>query len=127
MNHESKCRNLHGHNYVAWITCEAPSLDSLGRVIDFSVIKTVVGDWIDSNWDHGFVLWATDHEAIQAVKAVEDQKLHLMDANPTAENMAAYLMRVANIMLPENIRCTQVKLFETENCCATASQKVSSQ
>lgn len=125
MNHESKCRNLHGHNYVAWVRCEAPNLDSLGRVVDFSVIKKKVGDWIDENWDHGFVLWSTDHEAIKAVSAVETQKLHLIDANPTAENMAAYLMQVANILLPDNIRCTQVKLFETENCSATATQTLS--
>ncbi len=126
-NHESKCRNLHGHNYVAWVTCESHELDSLGRVIDFSVIKQLVGNWIDENWDHGFVLWSTDHEAIEAVSAVNKQKLHLIDANPTAENMAAYLMKMANILMPENIRCTQVKLFETENCCATARQEVSRQ
>ena len=54
--HESKCRNLHGHNYVLFVTVTAPELDSLGRVIDFSIIKGLVGDWIDSKWDHGFIL-----------------------------------------------------------------------
>jgi hypothetical protein len=38
--HESKCRNLHGHNYVAVLHARADAgLDALGRVIDFSVLK----------------------------------------------------------------------------------------
>ena len=124
MNHESKCRNLHGHNYIAWITCESQALDELGRVIDFAVIKKQVGEWIDEKWDHGFVLWCIDYEAIEAVSGIESQKLHLMDANPTAENMAMYLMKAANNLLPEPITCTKVKLFETENCSATATKEI---
>ena len=37
--HESKCSNLHGHNYVLWVHAGAKELDELGRVIDFSVLK----------------------------------------------------------------------------------------
>ena len=38
MGHEGKCRNLHGHNYVVFVTAQADELDSVGRVIDFSVL-----------------------------------------------------------------------------------------
>ena len=36
--HESKCAAFHGHRYAAEITCSAPELDDLGRVVDFGVV-----------------------------------------------------------------------------------------
>ena len=44
-------------------------LDAIGMVVDFSVLKSFYGDWIDRNWDHGFLLWDKDTEAIAAVNA----------------------------------------------------------
>jgi len=65
--HENKCNNLHGHNYVAFITAQAHNLDNLGRVVDFSVLKDIIGGWIDDNWDHGLILWREDplHDPIR--------------------------------------------------------------
>ena len=133
--HESKCGHLHGHNYVALFEA-APKigLDSIGRVIDFSVLKNRIGEWIDRNWDHGLILFANDLEAIQAVGAIGCgkgiQKLYLLDANPTAENMASFLVNFVCPMLFERepIRVVRVTLWETENCFATVEAKdVSSQ
>ena len=74
--HEGKCRAFHGHRYVAEITCAAPTLDALGRVVDFGVIKQRVGTWIDENWDHTAILAAHDTdpaaEAIDACKRIAD-------------------------------------------------------
>jgi len=52
LGHEGKCAHLHGHRYVAEITVESAGLDSLGRVVDFSVIKEKVGKWVDENWEY---------------------------------------------------------------------------
>ena len=94
--HENKCAHLHGHNYVALITAQANELDDVGRVIDFSVLKERVGGWIDKHWDHGFILWAGDSEARAVIGAfhtgVTGQKLFELPVNPTAENMARYLI-----------------------------------
>ena len=127
-NHESKCRNLHGHNYVAMFTAAAveggDALDSLGRVIDFSVLKEKIGGWIDDNWDHGFVLWDEDTEALAAVRAIPGQKIALMPYNPTAENMALFLLlEVCPVVLAgTSVEVTHVRVWETENCYADASQ-----
>lgn len=115
--HESKCNNLHGHNYVAFVTVRG-SLDSIGRVIDFSQVKALVGGWIDSNWDHAFICHADDEEALRAVRMVHRQAVYVMPSNPTAENMAAYLMSKATALLPIGLRCSRVELWETENCYA---------
>lgn len=125
MDHESKCRNLHGHNYVVYFTAELDTtLDSLGRVVDFSVLKALFGGWIDENWDHGFVLFEKDKEAISVLSTMENQKIAYMPYNPTAENMAHYLLHdLAPELLAdhEGLRLVKVRVEETENCAAEVS------
>jgi 6-pyruvoyltetrahydropterin/6-carboxytetrahydropterin synthase len=116
--HESKCANLHGHSYKAEIEASA-ELDSLGRVIDFSVLKEKVGGWIDFHLDHGFILWVDDLEARgQMLKT----KLYLMPYNPTAENLARHLLlEVCPLVLQgTGVTVTRVVIHETENCKAEA-------
>ena len=127
--HGSKCRNLHGHNYVAWITAEVDELNPLGMVVDFSVLKDKVGGWVDQYWDHGFIYYAEDFAAERALVLFEEtegpdfaQKRFALPVNPTAENMAKHLLKVGNYLLKDDgVRVTEVTLFETENCYATVT------
>lgn len=126
--HESKCRNLHGHNYVVFLKVvgTTSALDNLGRVIDFGSLKQHFGTWIDENWDHGMILWEDDSEAIAAVKRVGEQKLFLLPQNPTAENMARYLLEEVGprLLSGTSIELVEVTLWETENCYATVVHDV---
>lgn len=124
--HESKCANPHGHNYVAYVTV-APlfqgGLDSLGRVVDFSVLKTIIGSWLEINWDHGFIYYKEDKELLIFLSA-SDSKRFEMDCNPTAENMANYLRLIADqLLLDRGLYCTKVVLEETENCSAESYEQ----
>jgi 6-pyruvoyltetrahydropterin/6-carboxytetrahydropterin synthase len=124
MNHESKCRNLHGHNYVAFFYAEADCLDSIGRIIDFSVLKEKLGGWIDRNWDHTMIVYQDDQEIRNALSMVTFNKPpFISDFNPTAENMALYLLNVVSPveLMGTGVRITKVVLFETENCSAEVS------
>jgi 6-pyruvoyltetrahydropterin/6-carboxytetrahydropterin synthase len=121
--HENKCRNLHGHNYVAHIHARAPELDTLGRVIDFSVLKEKVGGWIDANIDHSMILFDKD-VLVQLYKQNVSLdglgKLFTMPMNPTAENIADFLL---NDICPKLLQGTGVEVYaieleETENCKA---------
>ncbi|MBU6453321.1 MAG: 6-pyruvoyl tetrahydropterin synthase family protein [Cyanobacteria bacterium REEB67] len=126
--HESKCAHLHGHNYVVFLHAQMAAslresrgglgLDELGRVIDFAVLKDRFAPWIENNWDHGFILWEQDAEAIAALSHMSDQKLFLLDANPTAENMALHLLNVVApvVLAGSAVELTRVVLWETENC-----------
>ena len=119
--HESKCRDLHGHNFVAFFHAEAPAgLDPQGRVIDFGVLKARLGGWIDAHWDHGMILWERDHAAISAVRALEGQKVFLLRVNPTAENLATVLLNdvAPQVLAGTGVAVTRVVLWETENCYA---------
>ena len=127
--HENKCAQPHGHQYVAYITVQmmtgGQEVDHLGRVIDFSCIKERVGTWIDRAWDHGFVLWDRDHEMIEALKQVKAAKVYRMPYNPTAENMALYLLEHVCPDLLADTNCSVVKVViqETENCTAEATRE----
>jgi 6-pyruvoyltetrahydropterin/6-carboxytetrahydropterin synthase len=116
---------MHGHNYVALFTAVAPHRhqDDLGRVVDFSVLKERLGNWIDQHWDHGFIFWQEDTE-MREIFRERHHKCFALPTNPTAENMAAYLL---NVVAPElfrnmDLRITKVHLWETENCYAEAKE-----
>ena len=118
MLHESKCRNLHGHRYVAEVTALAENLDELGRVIDFSVIKELVGGWIDEHWDHGTLAHSEDDELIRLC-VDNGWKLWVLETNPTAENLAEALFGISNRLLgPSGVVVTHIRLYETPNCWA---------
>jgi 6-pyruvoyltetrahydropterin/6-carboxytetrahydropterin synthase len=121
--HEGKCRWLHGHNFVAFLTAAAADLDAVGRVIDFGVLKAKVGGWVEREWDHGFLVWERDTEARAALAQVAGQKIYVLPANPTAENVADHLLRVVGpeTLAGTGVRLVKVTLYETENGLAEAT------
>jgi len=146
MRHESKCRHLHGHNFVFFLTAEAfgvadsdgePLLqDELGRVIDFGVLKARLGGWIEEHWDHGFVVHEKDEAVIEAIRAFEAaeeytrgreapfrQKGFRLPYNPTAENLARFLLEVVGPveLAGTGVRLIRVQVHETENGIAEAT------
>ena len=120
--HESKCAWLHGHNYVAFFHAAAAELDELGRVIDFSVLAERLGGWIEEHWDHGFILHREDEEAKAAVGKVAGQRVFLLDSNPTAENLADYLLRevAPEALAGTGVQVVKVVLWESESSFAEA-------
>jgi len=75
LHHEGKCANLHGHNYIVEFHVTGSEVDELGRVVDFAVINRLFKSWIDENWDHGFLLWEEDRDAIQALRQVTPHRI----------------------------------------------------
>ena len=70
LDYESKCTNLHGHNWIVDVYLKSETLDSNGMVMDFTHIKRKILD----KFDH---------------KIIND----VVDFNPTAENLAEYICR----------------------------------
>ena len=120
--HESKCKNLHGHRYVLEITVSAPELDALGRVVDFGVLKEKLGLWIDENWDHQTILWEEDQSLGSAISSETSQPIYYLPYNPTAENMAKYLLEnICPKLFVAPLKVERIKLWETPNCSAEAT------
>lgn len=122
--HESKCAHLHGHNYRVFFTVAAEyNLDTLGRVMDFSVIKEKLCYWVEENWDHKFLIFSMDPKA-RALQQL-DETVVVVPFNPTAENMASYLL---NSVGPDQLEGTGVRLVkvsveETRKCSAECTSE----
>ena len=118
--HENKCANLHGHNYRFHFTVEGEQ-DDLGRVIDFSVIKSTLCQWVEDEWDHRFLLWKDDPLATSL--SVIDSSVVLVPFNPTAENMAEYMVEIIapKVLKNTNVTLTELTIDETRKCSVTYS------
>lgn len=118
VGHEGKCKNLHGHRYALEVSFVAKELDTLGRVVDFGVIKEKLGEWVDTNWDHTTILFDKDKPLGKAISDITQQTVFYLPSNPTAENMAEYLLKQVcpGLFKDLPIECVRVKLYETPNC-----------
>ena len=68
LSYESKCEELHGHNWIVKIFCRSEKLNPDGMVTDFTLIKKKIAG-------------ALDHKNLNEV----------FDFNPTAENIAKWI------------------------------------
>lgn len=122
VGHENKCRHLHGHNYRIHFTCTADKLDTLGRVIDFGIVKQLLCEWLELNWDHKMMLWSED-PLLKDLQGLVPNDLVIVPFNPTAEQMAEYLVTQVG---PQQLRgtgvlLTSVRIEETRKCSAVYS------
>jgi 6-pyruvoyltetrahydropterin/6-carboxytetrahydropterin synthase len=127
MGHENLCAHTHGHSWKVWVTAQGASLDSVGRVIDFGVLKQKVGGWIDAHWDHAFIVHAEDTVVIDAFEEIHlsmegPPRLFALPTNPTSEHLAHYLLHTVCPLVLRDTGVTVVKVViqETENCTAEA-------
>ena len=114
LNYDGKCRHLHGHNGKTVLTLEAPELDHLGMVMDFSRIKRVVHTWIDENLDHRMLLHRND--PVLSFLQQQGEPVFVMEVNPTAENIAKLIYDYA---AGQGFPVVEVRLWETESCYAS--------
>ncbi|AWN04206.1 QueD-like 6-pyruvoyl-tetrahydropterin synthase [Gordonia phage Sour] len=82
-----KCRNIHGHNWIADV--ELPNDDG---ELEFGAVKSAVGGYIDGMLDHGFAVAHDD--PFRGYLAAEDLRHLVMDTKPTTEAIAAHLASV---------------------------------
>ena len=118
--HEGKCAHLHGHNYRVHFTVEG-HLDAVGRVLDFSAIKDKLCNWLEANWDHKMLIGEED--PMRAVlERTDPGGVVIVPFNPTAENMANYLLaQIAPMQLGgTGATLIHVSIEETRKCSASA-------
>lgn len=124
VGHEGKCQYLHGHNYRIHFFCESSygELDKLGRVIDFGVIKERLCQWLEDNWDHRFLMWSNDpYLPVFVDIGLVTTGIIVVSFNPTAENMAEYLVQKVgpSALVGTGVRLVRVVIEETRKCSAS--------
>lgn len=123
LNHESKCKMLHGHRYALEASFAANNLDDLGRVIDFGVIREVLGAWVDEHLDHNTILSIKDKKLGEKIASETKQKIYYIKENPTAENIAKHILKdiCPKLFAKKHVKCVSIKLYETPNCSVLTS------
>ncbi len=130
VGHENKCRHLHGHNYRIHFVCEAAELDTVGRVIDFGVIKEKLCMWVENYWDHKFLAWENDSlmKGVLNTSSLSfgedimlEESVVFVPFNPTAENMAQHLVEVIGPqqLAGTGVTLVSVRIEETAKCSAS--------
>lgn len=126
-DHNSQCRNLHGHRYVLEVTLsgdvvQAPGASDNGMLMDFSEIKRIARAHIVDVWDHAFLVYEGDHAVRGFLDTLPDHKTVVLDRIPTAENLDSIIFAT---LAPHyhghygaDLRLTRVRLYETPNCWA---------
>jgi 6-pyruvoyltetrahydropterin/6-carboxytetrahydropterin synthase len=87
-------------------------------VIDFSDIKNVVSCWIDEQLDHRMIL-CKDDPVVSYLQEL-GEPLHLIDTNPTAENIAKLIFEYTR---DKGFPVVETRLWETPRCFATYRDK----
>lgn len=117
--HEGKCRYLHGHSYKLELSISGP-LDPLYRIVDFDVIKSLIGGWINNHLDHNTILHRMDPLVANTNPEVRQfifgREPFLLNNHPTVECMADFLFYQSyKILKPRGLRVAKIKLWETES------------
>ncbi|MEM1224162.1 MAG: 6-carboxytetrahydropterin synthase [Planctomycetota bacterium] len=123
IRHGGKCEHFHGHNYVADFFVEGTDQDDVGRVVDFSDLKNRVKGWIDEHWDHAFLISHEDDNARKALEMVKPCRFFVLPYNPTAENMAKFLLEemCPEALMGSGATAVRVRIWETQDSYAEAS------
>ncbi len=114
LHYEGKCRHLHGHNGRVEVHIETDKLDARGMVQDFSDIKEAIKNWINDTLDHRMLLHKDD--PLVPVLKQRGELFHVMDENPTAENIAKLIFDHAR---SKGLPVVEVQLWETSTSSAS--------
>lgn len=145
-DHGSKCFNMHGHRYVIEAVVQGPVIrkgQQNGMVMDFGFLKECMQVAIYDPCDHASIFfyddpilleilgddWDRTVEMQYPVRIVTDGwKLVIVDAVPTAENLACLWageiqtqidLWFREQMIDEAPKVLRVHVWETPNCVAT--------
>jgi 6-pyruvoyltetrahydropterin/6-carboxytetrahydropterin synthase len=97
--YEGNCENLHGHNWKIEVALKSESLDNIGMLVDFRVLKKEVKKII-KELDHTYL----------------NEHIYFKNVNPTSENMAKYVYDRLKYVFNDTV--DSVTVWESENSAA---------
>ncbi len=101
--YKGKCEDMHGHNWRVQVTISSEVLNDIGLAIDFNDLKKISNE----------VIMSLDHTLLNEV-------FPFTEINPSSENIARWVFdSIKKKVEDENISCTSVTVWESENSSAT--------
>jgi len=121
-NHGGLCRNLHGHRYAAEVTLRGPVIadpgaPDEGMVVDFGPVKGHVRHLL-KGYDHMFLIYSGDDFLPQLLRVPGVVPVPWI---PTAENIAAALLKQLRTDMVTGADVVRLRLYETPTSWADAS------
>lgn len=98
-NYEGNCERLHGHNWKVEAFLQSKTLDNVGMLVDFKILKKELKKILD-DLDH---IYLNEHP-------------YFKEINPTSENMAKYLYDQLSIPFGDMVH--KVLVWESDNSVA---------
>ena len=103
--YQGKCQRLHGHNWSVEAVVEGSTLDELGMLVDFKILKSELNNVLDE-LDHRYL-----------------NELPIFSAtNPTAENLARYIfdsLEASKIFVDSTANLKAIRVYESPRSCVT--------
>lgn len=137
-NHESKCKNPHGHRYRVVAHCLGPIVSDPtspddGMLVDFGILKSWLTEHVHDVLDHGFIVHEDDEQMLvalgQPLKEDSDNwkgfdwKVIEFPYVPTAENIARWcyerLQPIVADHFRDELRLMSIEVWETPTSMAT--------
>jgi 6-pyruvoyltetrahydropterin/6-carboxytetrahydropterin synthase len=98
-----KCEALHGHNWDVEAVAEAETLDHLGMVIDFKILKKHLDDLLERY----------DHKHLNEIPPFDE-------INPSSENIAKFFFdELAKKIDDDRVKIAEMSVWESKGSRAT--------
>jgi 6-pyruvoyltetrahydropterin/6-carboxytetrahydropterin synthase len=124
-NLPGKCQNIHGHTWTVILTISG-KVDGHGILIDYTELKAVWREYLDTNFDHRFCVWQRDPllmvEGPYYTALDYYPGLKAIPVDPTVENLSRIFGEAAQAMFENGKsfgRTFVVELWEGNTNCAT--------
>lgn len=103
IQYNGECERLHGHNWKVFVSVSSETLDNLGMVMDFKVLKDKTKALISK----------LDHQYLNEIPPFNE-------INPTTENISKYLFdELSKVINTESIKVSRVDVWESPTCFAS--------
>jgi 6-pyruvoyltetrahydropterin/6-carboxytetrahydropterin synthase len=115
------CRNIHGHTYELYVTITTSADDDSyfpapGFIIDFKLLKQLVNLTVIEKFDHKLALSKTYLNRFPTL--IEQKNLEILEFEPSVENLLLFIQRSLSSALPQGVKLTGLRLFETRDSYA---------
>lgn len=104
--YRGKCEGVHGHNWKVEVEVGGETLDNIGLLVDFSILKKNLKNVLDP----------LDHVMLNEVDGFREK-------NPSSEHIARHIYERMRETLPAGVMIVSVTVWESENAKAVYSEQ----
>ncbi len=121
-NYDGLCSNIHGHTYKLHVTVIGEPIANTnspkyGMVVDFGVLKNKIKENLVDKFDHSLIVSRDESGNFTNGNPIF-RRIHVVDFQPTAENIVAHFADLIKPLLPDGVELFSLRLYETSTSFA---------